>query len=150
VSYYYENWIKYPAVFGLQKVSLSISTASNFNRGLIHWLFKDEAGTWVLSMPFPGSTQVPACSPGDAGVVVDTILRSGSKYHEKKVAIIADTSSQEDLVSIWAERKLIFHSLLISEADSTVLKMCKSRLPSKRLLQQNAKRIWYQMVFRSI
>lgn len=56
-------------------------------------------------MPFPSSTQVPACSPDDTGVVVDAILKSGSKYYGKRVVLIADTSSQEELVSIWANRK---------------------------------------------
>lgn len=88
VAYYFQNWLKYNLVFGPQK---------------------DANGTFVLSMPFSGASEIPSAWADDVGPVVDALLKSGDKYYQKTVSVVADPLSQEKMLDIWAKSKK-FHS----------------------------------------
>ncbi|TVY75830.1 NmrA-like family domain-containing protein [Lachnellula suecica] len=81
VAFYYQNWLKYQIVFGP---------------------IKNGNGTFVLSMPYPSTTRFPSASADDVGVVVDSLLRSGKKYHGKTVTLVAEMLSQADTLESWA------------------------------------------------
>jgi len=82
VSFYYQNWLKYPLVFGPTK---------------------RPDGTFVLSMPYPGNAIVSTTSSLDTGAVVDAIFRGGSKYYQKAVGLVAERITEEKRLQIWAE-----------------------------------------------
>ncbi|TVY33629.1 NmrA-like family domain-containing protein, partial [Lachnellula subtilissima] len=86
VAFYYQNWLKYQAVFGP---------------------LKDENGTFVLSMPYPSSTRIPSTSADDTGVVVDSILRAGPEYYGKTITLASESSPQEDMLALWANRMVL-------------------------------------------
>ncbi|OXV05955.1 hypothetical protein Egran_06275, partial [Elaphomyces granulatus] len=82
ISFYYQNWLKYPLVFGPMK---------------------RPDGSFVLSMPYPGNACISTTSSLDTGVVVDAILRGGSKYYRKPVGLITERLTEEKRLQIWAE-----------------------------------------------
>ncbi|TVY35939.1 NmrA-like family domain-containing protein [Lachnellula occidentalis] len=107
VAFYYQNWLKYPAVFGP---------------------LKDENGTFVLSMPYPRSTRFPSTSADDTGVVVDSILRAGTKYYGKIVALATELSQQDDMLALWANHlgiKAVFKQVSAQEHQ----KRMSARMP---------------------
>jgi len=108
VAYYYQNWLKYTAVFGPQK---------------------DENGTFILSMPFSGSLGIPTSWADDVGPVVDRVLKSGDKYHGKVISLVGEIISHEDMLSVWAKQlgvKAFFRQVSVQEH---VKRMKKSGLP---------------------
>lgn len=99
IAYYYQNWVKYQAVFGPIKVRTMAS-------GLKFWelmMLQQSNGTFVLSMPFPPSTIIPSSSPDDTGVLVDTIIRSGSKYRGQTIALSGEAYTQEYMLDVFAK-----------------------------------------------
>ena len=72
-------------------------------------------------MPYPSSTKVPSSWADDVGVVVDSLLKSGGKYHGKTVVIMADLIAQEEMLSIWAKGMSSTQACL-SESASNMIK----------------------------
>ncbi|RDW71643.1 hypothetical protein BP6252_08206 [Coleophoma cylindrospora] len=98
VAYYYQNWIKYQAVFGPQR-------AKN--------------GNWIFSLPIPASTKIPASSADDTGMVVDAILRGGQKFFTKTVTLSAGSNlTQQDFLDIWSNctgQKAVFEEVSVKD-----------------------------------
>ena len=65
---------------------------------------QDENGTFVLSMPYPPSTRFPSAWADDTGVVVDSVLRAGTKYHGKTITLATEVLPQDSTLASWAER----------------------------------------------
>ncbi|OCK97884.1 NAD(P)-binding protein [Cenococcum geophilum 1.58] len=82
IAYYFQNWVKYQAVFGP---------------------VKQDDGSFMLAMPYPASTKIPTCSSDDTGALIHSILNGREEYYGKTVALIGDLLTEEDRVKIWAE-----------------------------------------------
>ncbi|PQE25113.1 hypothetical protein CJF31_00005949 [Rutstroemia sp. NJR-2017a BVV2] len=81
VAFYFQNWVKYSTVLGP---------------------YKDADGTFVVSMPFPGSTHVPCSDSEDSGMAIGEILRGGKSFFSKQVVLYSEMHSEEERVRIWA------------------------------------------------
>jgi hypothetical protein len=64
-------------------------------------------GAYELLRPYASSARIPSVSPTDTGVVVDTVLKGGKKYHGKVVAVYSEWISDKEKLEIWAESKLV-------------------------------------------
>ena len=83
VAYYYQNWLKYSAVFAPEK---------------------QEDGSWVMSMPFDGSIGIPMAWADDVGPYVEAVLNGGEKYKGKTVTVIGETMGHREMLDIWSKR----------------------------------------------
>lgn len=54
-------------------------------------------------MPHAASDFVSMASSLDTGVVVDAILKAGSKYHGRTVALVAERITEQKKLEIWSK-----------------------------------------------
>lgn len=64
---------------------------------------QQDDGSFMLAMPYPASTKIPACSSDDTGALIHSILNGREEYYGKTVALVGDLLTEEDRVKIWAE-----------------------------------------------
>lgn len=89
VAYYYQNWLKYSAVFGPQKE-------------------QGKDGEWVMEMPFDGNVGIPMAWADDVGPVVDGVLKGGEELKGKTVAVVGEVMGHEEMLDVWSKRTCFF------------------------------------------
>jgi hypothetical protein len=111
VGYYYANWVKFNIPFGPQK---DLSTSPP---------------TYVQEKPYPATTLFATADPSDLGIVLFTLLQSGSKYFGKNISFVAEAKSEHERLDAWGRGvgvKAVFKEISPEEYSA---KMAEAGMP---------------------
>ena len=119
ISFYYQNWLKYAAAFGPEKVIKDLPMPYRGldpgceEVGLTGLPPSQQAdGSFALIQPYPHTAMLSAASSSDTGVLVAEILAGGAKYFQKTVSLVGTYVSVGELLKSWSESKRSGSTLL--------------------------------------
>ncbi len=107
VGFYFQNWLKYPIVFGPQKVVMSCYRILGY---LLIFFLQKSQDSFVLIQPYSASSSLPLLSSTDTGVIVAELLRGGPKFFGKTVSLLEKYAKVEDTLKSWADSRFIYFS----------------------------------------